>query len=104
MRIDVHTHADPETVAMLRLILANQEQIMSTLDDVLADVTAEATAIDSLSALTAGLKQQLADALAGVALPPNVQAKIDTVFAGLEANKQKVIDAISANTDSARPS
>jgi hypothetical protein len=69
-----------------------------TLDEVLADVTAEKTALDSLVALTAGLKQQVADALSGVTLPAEVQAKIDAVFTGVEANKQEVLDALSANT------
>ncbi len=78
-------------------ILANQEKIMATLDEVLTDVTDEGTKLDSLSALIAGLKQQIADALAGTTLPPAVQAKIDAVFAGVEANKAKVQAALDAN-------
>lgn len=70
---------------------------MPTLDDILADVTAESTTIDSLSAFIAGLKQQLADALSGTTLPPAVQAKVDAVFAQAESNKQKLADALAAN-------
>ena len=75
--------------------------IMASLDQVLTDVQDESTQIDALSTLTAGLKQQLADALAGVNLPPDVQAKVDAVFAGVEANKAKVVAAINANTAAA---
>lgn len=73
------------------------EQIMATLDEVLADVTEEGTKLDSLSTFIAGLKQQIADALAGATLPPAVQAKVDAVFAGVETNKGKVQAALDAN-------
>ncbi|KAL0630333.1 hypothetical protein Q9L58_010819, partial [Maublancomyces gigas] len=72
------------------LVMRKLEWIMATLDEVLADVTEEGTKLDSLSAFIAGLKQQIADALAGVTLPPPVQQKIDAVFAGVETNKGKV--------------
>ena len=77
------------------------DTIMATLDQILTDVTDEGTQIDGLSTLTAGLKQQLADALAGTTLPAAVQAKVDAVFAGVEANKGKVVAAINANTPAA---
>ena len=101
MRFDVYLHASPGLAALLAQILSNQRKIMATLDEVLTDVADEGTQIDSLSVLVAGMKQQLADALAGTTLPPAVQAKVDAVFAGVEANKQKVVDAINANTPAA---
>lgn len=70
---------------------------MASLDDVLKDVTDESTAIDGISTLVAGLKQQLADALAGTTLPPAVQAKVDAVFAQAEINKGKIATALAAN-------
>jgi altronate dehydratase len=73
-------------------------QIMADIDQVIADIAEEKTQIASLSVLTASLKQQVADALSGVTLPPAVQAKIDAAFAGVEANKQAVVDAINENT------
>ena len=101
MRFDVYLHASPGLAALLAQILSNQRKMMATLDEVLTDVADEGTQIDSLSVLVAGMKQQLADALAGTTLPPAVQAKVDAVFAGVEANKQKVVDAINANTPAA---
>ena len=85
----------------LDLILAKQEMMMASIDDILSDVTGETDMISSLSTLIAGIKQQLADALSGTTLPPAVQAKIDQVFAVAEANKQALSDAIVANTPSA---
>lgn len=86
---DTHRH--------LTQILTNQEKIMNNLDEILADVADESTKLDSLGTFIAGLKQQIADALSGATLPPAVQAKIDAVFAGVEANKAKVQAALDAN-------
>jgi hypothetical protein len=77
------------------------EQIMATLDDVLAKVADERTQIASFKVLFAGLKQQLADALASENLSPATQAKVDAVFAGVSENDQAVVDAINSNTATA---
>ncbi len=78
--------------------LALLEKIMATLDQVLKDVTDESTAIASVSALIAGLKQQLADALAGTTLSPATQAQVDAIFTQAEANKTAIATALAANT------
>src|SRR5690349_6966093 len=77
---DINLHviqSDPETKQLLRQIIANQKkeftQIMATLDDVLADVSAETTLVASVATLVQGLKDQLA--AQGVD-----QAKIDAAF------------------------
>ncbi len=87
----------------LDLIIKNQETIMATLDDVLDDVTNESTQIAGISTLIAGLKQQLADALAGTTLPPATQAKVDAIFAQAEKNKADIATALAANTPAAPP-
>lgn len=97
MRIDLHHHDDDETRRLLRLILKAQENILATLDDVLNDVTAESTRLDSIATLIDGLKQQIADALAGVTLPPAVQAKVDQIFTAAETNKAKIDAALNTN-------
>ena len=74
-------------------ILANEEKIMASLDDVLADVTAETTAIDSVSTMIQGLRDQIANA----GLSAADQAKVDAIFATAEANKQKISAALAAN-------
>jgi hypothetical protein len=73
------------------------KRIMATLDEVLADVQAEKTVDDSLIALTSSIKDQLDKILAG-GLTPDQQAKVDAIFAGIEANKKAVADAVVANT------
>ena len=109
MRIDHHVHLDPEIAGSLRdinrkldYLIRNQEIIMATLDQILADVTAESTDIGSLSKLLGGLRQQLADALAGT-IPPEAQAKIDAIFTQVESNRGKVTEALAANTEVAPP-
>lgn len=79
------------------------EHIMATLDQVLADVTAESSQINAVGALITGLKQQIADALSGATLPPAVQAKVDSIFATAEANKAAIQSAIDANASAAPP-
>lgn len=73
------------------------DTIMATIDEVLADVQQESTLDDSIITLLQNIKAQL-DALLAGNLPPEVQAKVDEIFAQVEANKQKVADAITANT------
>jgi hypothetical protein len=77
----------------LKHIILNQERIMASIDDVLADEANEATALGQIANATqvllandASLKQQLADALAGVTLPPDVQTKIDAAVAASNGN------------------
>lgn len=89
-----------ETISILHRIEQKVNTMAATLDQVLKDVEEESTVIDSISELVKGLKQQLADALAGTTLPPAVQAKVDAVFAQAEANKAKLADALVANTPS----
>ena len=84
----------------LRQILLSRKLriIMATLDDVLAVVTEEAGQIDSMIALITGLQKQLADALAGITLPAQVQAKVDAIFVQAKADSDKIVQAVNANT------
>ncbi len=104
MRFDIHHRIElgPEVRARidelsrkLDRILITQEAIMATLEQVLADVTDESTRLDSISALIDGLKQQVADALAGTTLSPATQAKVDAIFAAAETNKAKIDKALN---------
>lgn len=88
---------------MLGLILTQQETLMATIDQVLADVTDENTRLDSLTTLLAGIQQKLKDALAGIVVPADVQAKIDTVFTELEAHKAKIDAALNTGVPPAPP-
>lgn len=99
MRIDIFHHFDGESEIHRKInrILAQQEAIMATLDQVLQDVTDESTRLDSISALIDGLRKQIADILSGANLPPDVQAKVDAIFTAAEANKAKIDAALNAN-------
>lgn len=97
MNIHIHIHQDSDKIIeLLTQIIKNQKTMAQTLDEILADVTEEGTQIDSLVALTAGIKAQLDSVLAGV-LTPEQQAKVDAIFTAVESNKTKVVDAINAN-------
>jgi polyhydroxyalkanoate synthesis regulator phasin len=74
------------------------EYIMASLDEVLMEVHAQRGKIDSLTALTAGIKKKLEDALAGV-ITPAIQAQIDSVFEDVRANTSAIAKAIDANDD-----
>lgn len=110
LHVDVHLHADPGVeIALERLFTICKRiehqgvRIMATLDQILESVAAESTKLDSVIALVDGLKQQLADALAGTTLPPAVQAKVDAIFAGAESNAGKIADALDENVPPVEP-
>src|SRR4051794_35866658 len=86
-----------------RNIIRKERLIMATLDQIALEVAGESTDIDSLAKLFAGIQQQLADVLSGANLPPAVQAKVDAIFAAVEANKQKLADALAANVPPPTP-
>lgn len=89
---------DPGGSAVSEQIIAlNQklEQLMATLDEILASVTEQRTSIDSVLTLLAGLQQQLADALSGVTLPAGVQEKIDAVFSAVSENTAALETALA---------
>ncbi len=89
-----------DTLLLLARHLVKEERKMAAkLDDLLADVTAEGTALDSVKALIQGLKDQLANA----GLSPADQAKVDAIMAQLQSNDQKIADALAANVPPAPP-
>ena len=96
MRLDlfIHVLGDPKTG---ETIIKQGELIMATLQEVLDDVRSEKTVIASVLTLIDGLKQQLADALAGE-LSAEKQAQVDAIFAAAEENKSALSAAINANT------
>lgn len=100
LQLDIHLMLRLQLIILRKLGHVDKELYMvdRTLDDVLADIAAEKTQIASLSTLTAGIKQKLDDALSGVTLPADAQAKINAIFDGIESNKQDVVNAINANT------
>lgn len=76
------------TFVIIAWVFHTKEQIMATLQNVMDDLTTQSTQIEAVAATVADIKKQLADALANVTLPPEVQAEIDSVFAKAEANGQ----------------
>lgn len=74
------------------------EKIMRTMDEVLQLVYAQRGQINSLAALTSGIKQRL-DEVIGGALPPSVQAEVDKIFDELNANTAAINKAVRANND-----
>lgn len=84
----------------LNLIIQNQNKMDVTLDQTLESVTSNGTVGDSIVTLVTSLKKSLDDALAGITLPPAVQAKINAIFEASEADKAKLQEAILANTPS----
>lgn len=79
------------------LILETLESvIMPTMDDLKAAVTRNTSVDDSVLALLQGISQQLKDAQAA-----NDPQAITDIIAQLDANTQKMTDAVTANTPSA---
>jgi len=96
-----HRVPDPELLRVLTHMSQRLETIMSTLDLLLDKVAAQTTQVESITALLHSIKTQLADALAGEKLSPAAEAKLAAIMPQLEANTQKITDAINENTDAA---
>ena len=65
---------------------------MATLDDLVTDVAAQATVVDSVVTLLQGLRDQLAAAVAA-----NDPAKVQAVITALDANTAKLTAAVAAS-------
>jgi chromosome segregation ATPase len=83
-----------EIFAELKTLHSKIDNIMKTLADLQADVTAEDTVIDSAETLLAGIVAQLK------ALQPN-QAAIDALATDIEAKTASLSSAVAANTPAA---
>lgn len=99
----IHSSGDAATQQKLELILqrlmnieTKENKIMATLDETLAAVEAAEGKTDSVVALLTGIKAQL-DAVLGGALPADVQAKVDAVFAAAVRVSDKIQAGIDAN-------
>lgn len=91
-RIEQHLQID------FTAIERHQAMTDHTLDDILADTTAERSEIDALATLAAGIKLQLDQALSGATLTPAQQARVNAIFTNIEANKEAITASILANT------
>lgn len=88
-----YIHADEALMWLLGKILIKENQIMATLQDIVTEVHNESDLDDSIITLLNGIVQQLKDAQA-----QNDPQAIDAIIASIQTNKQKLTDAITANT------
>ena len=105
MNINIYLHGAAEEDVLHRIetklnsILIKEIEMDKTLEDVLANVAESNTLMESITVLVAGLKDQLAAALTD--LSPAQQAKVDQIFAEIDANQEKMIAAVGSNTPAA---
>jgi hypothetical protein len=94
----VHTwdEAPQDIRQMLSLIIANQEKLMTAIDDLQAVVTDEDTVIDSAVTLLRGIPALIA--AAGVD-----PAKLAALQADIKAHAVSLAQAVAANTPAATP-
>lgn len=85
----------PEQIGLI-VATVLENTIMPTMDDLKAAVTRNTSVDDSVLALLQGISQQLKDAQAA-----NDPQAIADVIAQLDANTQKMTDAVTANTPAA---
>jgi hypothetical protein len=86
-----------ETKALLLTLLTKGDILMATLDEMVAAASASSTKVDSLIALQVAQKAALDEALKGITLSPEQQAKVDAVFAIDTGDAAKVQAALDAN-------
>lgn len=81
-----------QAVGMLATIGEKETRIMATLQDIVNDVAAESTAIDSLGMFVRGLQDQI-KALPGISA--EMQTQIDGIFTAVEKNKSALAAAMA---------
>lgn len=86
-------------ISLLNSIIRKENEIMATLDEVVVATEEEKTVIDSLAKFMRGLQDQIAANVTGLSAAQ--QAQIDSIFAQVKANTQRVADAMVANTPNA---
>ena len=95
MDVNVYFH-DLEVARLLKKILKEEEKIMATMQELRSAVERNTSVDDSVLTLLSGISQQLKDAQA-----QNDPQAIQDVINQLDANTQKMTDAVSANTPQA---
>jgi hypothetical protein len=95
MDVNVYFH-DTEVSRLLKKILKKEENLMATMQDLRSAVERNTSVDDSVLALLSGISQQLKDAQAS-----NDPQAIQDVINQLDANTQKMTDAVTANTPAA---
>jgi hypothetical protein len=84
--------------ARVSALETKEGQHMKTIQELVAKIEAEHTAIGGLITLVGGLKQQVVDALASAGqLSAETQAAIDAAFATVDADTAAIAAALSAN-------
>lgn len=97
--VDVHVyHHNDDTKRVLSKLIKRIERIMTKLDDLNAAVERNTAVDDSVLTLLEGIVQQLKDAQAS-----NDPQAIDNLIAKLDANTQKMTDAVTKNTPHEEP-
>jgi len=112
----INFHLPPLTVDVLRVLTewwddratkqdlaAIRQQLMATLEEVLAKVEANTTILGSLNTLLDGLRVQVQEILSGAAVPPATQEKIDALFARVSAQGDELTEVLLENTPQAPP-
>lgn len=81
---------------LVSTVVKKETAIMASIDDAIAEVAAQNTALGSVKTLITTIEGQLQAALSGASLPPAVQAKVDQLFSSLQSNDQVIADALAA--------
>lgn len=118
MDVHIYFHNDDDVCATRRMveqilaqvgeIMANTKDVQAKVDELTQKVADETTVEESIIELVTGLKAQvgdlrtqLADAIANGADPAALQAVVDglsSLETTVDTNKQKIADAVTANT------
>lgn len=78
--------------------MATLDQLKQAITDLQAAVAAEKTVADSAVLLLTNLNQMLKDALANAGTPQDVVDSVAAITAQIDAEKQALADAVTANT------
>lgn len=82
---------------LVQTINQMEEANMATMEQIITELENTKAGVQSLNVLMDAMRQKIADLLAGEIVPPNLQAKIDAIFAEAKNVSAEVQTALDEN-------
>ena len=102
-KLDILILAQVKTIEMLRESAKKENEIMATIQEVVALIKPLKTKVEGLNVLMDNMRKQIADLLAQAGIPPEVQASIDEVFTDAKALSDEITVAMDENAPPVPP-
>ena len=102
-KLDVLCRSQVEILKLLKESAKKENETMATIQEVVALIKPLKSKVEGLNVLMDNMRKQIADLLAQVGIPAEVQAQIDEVFIDAKALSDEITVAIDENVPPTPP-